>query len=160
MIQDKSVHELRLNKIKYLTTQVSIRKETSKVRQSRVFNMRSGQHFQRLREIQHHLVNDGFVFSLCGAKSMHNKTVYKHFKLLMELAQIKDWKERGIVPYSLRHFCITQRRMAGVGYEEIADMCGTSVTQIRKVYWHLNDEVRHTTASKDYKRLNGKIIPL
>ena len=140
--------------------QVNIRKETSKVNKPRLFNMRSGQHFQRLREIQHHLVNDGFVFSLCGAKSMHNKTVYKHFKVLMDLAEIKDWKERGIVPYSLRHFCITQRHMAGVSFSDIADMCGTSETQIRRVYWHLNDAVRHTTASKDYKRLNGKIIPL
>ena len=145
---------------KKMYAQVSIRRETSKVRQSRVFNMRSGQHFKHLRETQHQLVNDGYVFSMCGAKSMHNKTVYKHFKVLMDLAEIKNWKKRRIVPYSLRHFCITQRRMAGVGYEEIADMCGTSVTQIRKVYWHLNDEVRHTTASKDYKRLNGKIIPL
>ena len=145
---------------KKMYAQVNIRKETSKVRQSRVFNMRSGQHFKHLRETQQQLVNDGYVFSMCGAKSMHNKTVYKHFKVLMDLAEIKDWKKRRIVPYSLRHFCITQRRMAGVGYEEIADMCGTSVTQIRKVYWHLNDEVRHTTASKDYKRLNGKIIPL
>ena len=42
--------------------------------------------------------------------------------------------------------------MAGLSYREIADMCGTSVTMIEKTYWHLNDEVRLTSALADYLR--------
>ena len=42
--------------------------------------------------------------------------------------------------------------MAGLGYRAIADMCGTSVTMIEKTYWHLNDEIRLTSALADYRR--------
>ena len=47
---------------------------------------------------------------------------------------------------------ITQRIMAGLNYRQVADMCGTSVMMIEKTYWHLNDEVRLTSALADYRR--------
>ena len=31
-------------------------------------------------------------------------------------------------------------------------MCGNSVSQIEKTYYHLNDEIRLTNAVADYKR--------
>ena len=125
--------------------------ETSKVQKARTFYARNGQYFERLRELQTQKVNNGFVFSIDGTKEIANKVILKHFFEILELAQIEDYKERGIVPYSLRHFCITQRLMAGAGYREVANMCGTSVYQIEKVYWHLNEDVMFTTASKEYK---------
>ena len=39
-----------------------------------------------------------------------------------------DVETRDIVPYSLRHYMITQRIMSGVDFRAIADMCGTSIT--------------------------------
>ena len=53
---------------------------------------------------------------------------------------------------------ITQRIMAGLGYRAIADMCGTSVTMIEKTYWHLNDEIRLTSALADYRRCEDGTI--
>ena len=53
---------------------------------------------------------------------------------------------------------ITQRITSGLGFKQIADMCGTSVAQIEKTYHHLNDELRITNAVADYRRReNGNI---
>jgi len=52
----------------------------------------------------------------------------------------------------LRHFMITQRIMSGLSFKQIADMCGTSVAQIERTYYHLNDEIRLTNALADYRR--------
>ena len=68
---------------------------------------------------------------------------------MLEIANVKDFEERGIVLYSLRHFMITQRIMAGLSLQQVADMCGTSVSMIEKTYWHLNDEMRKTAALAD-----------
>ena len=67
-------------------------------------------------------------------------------------AKINDYAERGIVPYSLRNFMIMQRIMAGLSFRQVADMCGTSIAMIEKTYWHLNDEIRLTSALADYRR--------
>ena len=85
------------------------------------------------------------------------KTLNKYFKIMLEANEIKDVGGRGVL-YSLRHFMITQRIMAGLGYRAIADMCGTSVTMIEKTYWHLNDEVRLTSALADYRRRDDGTI--
>jgi hypothetical protein len=53
---------------------------------------------------------------------------------------------------------ITQRIMSGLNFKQIADMCGTSVTQIEKTYYHLNDEIRLTNALADYIRLEDGTI--
>ena len=42
--------------------------------------------------------------------------------------------------------------MRRLSFRQIADMCGTSVAQIEKTYYHLNDEIRLTNAVADYKR--------
>ena len=51
--------------------------------------------------------------------------------------------------------------MSGLNFREIADMCGTSVAQIENTYWHLNEEIRLTSAVVDYKRKSdGTIEPV
>ena len=37
-------------------------------------------------------------------------------------------------------------------------MCGTSVVQIERTYYHLNDEIRITNAVADYRRLDDGTI--
>ena len=65
------------------------------------------------------------------------------------------------MPYSLRHFMITQRIMSGLNFNNIADMCGTSIAQIERTYYHLNDEIRITNALADYRRnKDGTIEPI
>jgi DNA-directed RNA polymerase specialized sigma24 family protein len=56
---------------------------------------------------------------------------------------------------------ITQRIMSGLNFRQIADMCGTSVAQIERTYYHLNDEIRLTNAIADYRRnADGTIEPI
>ena len=74
------------------------------------------------------------------------------FNAMLIEAKINDYAERRIVPYSLRHFMITQRIMAGLSFRQVADMCGTSIAMIEKTYWHLNDEIRLTSVLADYRR--------
>jgi len=64
------------------------------------------------------------------------------------------------VPYSLRHYFITQKIMSGLSYRQIADMCGTSVAQIEKTYYHVNEDIMMTNALADYRfDGNGLIEP-
>ncbi len=58
---------------------------------------------------------------------------------MVESAGISDLATRDIVPYSLRHYMITQRIMSGLDFRAIADMCGTSITQIERTHYHLNE---------------------
>ena len=83
-----------------------------------------------------------------------------HFKKMLEIANVKDYEERGIVLYSLRHFMITQRIMAGLSLRQVADMCCTSVAMIEKTYWHLNDEIRKTSTLADYRLREDGIIEI
>lgn len=77
------------------------------------------------------------------------------------LRVIGRWHQRGIVPYSLRHFMITQRVMSGLSHRQLAQMCGTSITQIENTYYHLNDGIRLTNALADYRRnADGTIQPI
>ena len=136
---------------------ISVRKETSKVRNNRTFIARGGQYFERLKEITKPKTKNGFVFSADGTQQTNKKIVYKHFKEIIGLAKIENYKQRGIVPYSLRHFCISQRIKSSCTYGEVAEMTGTSIKQIENVYLHLDRDAHLTTALKDYRRKNGVI---
>ena len=75
-----------------------------------------------------------------------------HWHKMLEIADIADREVRDLVPYSLRHFMITQRIMSGWTFSQIADMCCTSVARIEKTYYHVNNEIRLTNATADYRR--------
>jgi len=115
-------------------------------------------YFTRLKKIVEHKGDKELIFSFDGKTGISKRTLLYHFHKIVELAGITDSKERDLVPYSLRHFMITQRVMSGLSFRQVADMCGTSETQIAKTYYHLNDQIRLTNALADYKRNeNGTI---
>jgi integrase len=91
------------------------------------------------------------IFSTDGVKPISKPLLLHHFAQLLKAAGITNNAERNIVPYSLRHFMITQRVMSGLSFEQIAGMCGTSVAQIERTYYHLNDDIRRTAALADYR---------
>ncbi len=131
---------------------IHVRGVTSKVGESRIFLCRGGEYFERLRAITNPKSDDGLIFSVDGKEALSKRTVLYHFHKIVELAGIEGRETRDLVPYSLRHFMITQRIMSGLGFKQVADMCGTSVAQIEKTYYHLNDEIRLTNALADYRR--------
>ena len=145
MHKDKDGNTVKLARI-------VVRAATSKVRKGRTLLCRNGQYFERIQEIFGKRSAEDLVFSIDGKRIINLQKLNKQFRAMLEAAEIRDVVGRGIVLYSLRHFMITQRIMAGLGYRAIADMCGTSVMMIEKTYWHLNDEVRLTSALADYRR--------
>jgi hypothetical protein len=40
--------------------------------------------------------------------------------------------------------------MAGLSYEQIAEMCGTSALHVANTYYHVNDQMRLTSALADF----------
>lgn len=140
---------------------IHVRRETSKVKKSREFLCRGGYYFQRLKALFPPENETDLIFSIDGKKRLGNRAVGYHFDKLVALAGIADRKGRNIVPYSLRHFMVTQRVLSGLSFQQVAEMIGSSETQIGKVYYHLNDERRFTNAVADYIRdEKGRIIPV
>jgi integrase len=137
---------------------ISVRAATSKVRKSRTFLCRGGRYIEQLKDLYGERNKDGLVFTLDGEKEIRERVILSHFYKVMELANIESVESRGIVPYSLRHYCITQRIRSGVGLKQVADMCGTSIAQIERTYYHISDETRLTTATADHKVLDDGTI--
>ena len=52
---------------------------------------------------------------LCRSEC-YMRTLLYHFHKMIELADIADREVRDLVPYSLRHFMITQRIMSGLTF--------------------------------------------
>ena len=140
---------------------IKVRRETTKVRTSREFICKGGEYFKRLKKLLKPKSENDLIFSLNGEKTLTKRAVLYHFHKLVEMAEIDNREERDLVPYSLRHFMITQKIMSGLKYSQIADMCGTSVAHIEKTYYHLNDDIRLTNALADYRVSNdGIIVPI
>ena len=118
MHKDKDGNTVKLARI-------VVRAATSKVRKGRTLLCRNGQYFERIEAIFGKRSAEDLVFSMDGKRIINLKTLNKYFRAMLEAAVIRDVIGRGIVLYSLRHFMITQRIMARLGYRAIADMCGT-----------------------------------
>lgn len=129
---------------------IKVRAETSKVRNSRAFMVADNGYFRAYSSlfaawIKERHIKDCLIFSLDGRTEITKRTLSYHFNKLMELAEI-DTTNRDLVAYSLRHYFITQRIVSGMSLRSVADMCGTSITQIEKTYWHLDEEIMRNDA--------------
>lgn len=144
-----------------ILARIHVRKETSKVKKPREFLCRGGFYFERLRELFPPKNANDLIFSLDGETRLTNRAIGYHFDKITEQAGIADRKARNIVPYSLRHFMVTQRVLSGLSFQQVAEMIGSSEYQIGKVYYHLNEERRFTNATADYVRdESGRITPI
>jgi len=146
-----------------LIAKVTVALGTSKRRHnSREFWCRGGEAIETWKEIANH--STGLVFSRDGVEEFPKSSLHKHFNKILEEAvavgDIDDERATQLVPYSMRHFCITQRIMAGLSYSEVGDAAGTSVYQIEKTYYHLNDAMKRKYATADYKLVDGVPKPL
>ena len=144
-----------------LLAEIFVRKSTSKVRKDRKLYCRGGHYFKRWKELAKPTSSTDLIFSLDGKTRISNRAILYHFHRMVKLAGIVDHEARGIVPYSLRHFMITQRVLSGLSFQQVAEMCGTSDTEIRKTYYHLIDDRRLANAVADFRRdKDGRIIPI
>ena len=83
---------------------------------TRAFMHREGEYYQRWREISGH--KTGIIFSVDGSTRYPRSSLYKHFKRIMAIAEIDPARKPHLVPYSFRHFAITQRVMSGLHFRK------------------------------------------
>ena len=142
----------------YVLAKIAVRAETSKVRKSRVLYCKGGEYFEQLQTILKH--DDGLIFSTNSSTKITKRKLLYHFHKIVALANIPNSTTRALVPYSLRHYTITQRILSGLSLQAVANMCGTSTVQIERTYWHVNNETRLTSALADYKQNEDGTITL
>ena len=151
---------------------VTVRGETSKVRKTRKFVVKDSVYLKGLIELtrQTHkgkiaepklleLVKDELMFSTNGKTAITARAIGIHFDKLVALAKIPNSDKRGLVPYSLRHYFITQRVNSNLPPAIVAEMCGTSITQIEKTYCHTTEEKMVSNALAGYYVKDGLLIP-
>lgn len=102
---------------------------------------------------------DDLIFSTNGKTAITPRAIGYHFDEVLRRAQIPDTGTRDLVPYSCRHYFITKRVNSGLAIAAIAEMCGTSITQIEKTYYHTSFDKMISNALADYKYVNGVLIP-
>jgi hypothetical protein len=98
--------------------------------------MRRGDVFQRIKSYSNYTEKDDFVFSVYDKNEVISKRrLYTVFNQLRELVSTihSDFDNTKSL-YSLRHFWITIRILAGLNVYDIAKISGTSLVQIQKHY--------------------------
>ena len=161
--KDITFQNQTINKEEIDFVKINVRKETSKVRKSRVVKIRDMEYFHNLFNLttpthSKQPYGENFIFSFNGINVVSQRAVTHHFKKILEAAEI-DVGKRKLVPYSFRHYFITNRIKAGVSYKAVADMCGTSRVQIEKTYYHIDEDILTTQAMAGYYTIDGMIVP-
>ena len=156
----------------YSLVKITVRAETTKVRKTRHFVVKDWEYFDELfkllqpRYVKANKENkkvkafgDTFVFSANGMSMLTPRAIGYHFDKMVELAEIKDTNTRDLVPYSFRHYFITDRINRGATPTQVAETCGTSTAQIEKTYYHSSEAKMITNALPQFEYKDGLLIP-
>jgi site-specific recombinase XerD len=121
---------------------IFVRGETSKVRTDRTFIARKGKYFEQVKKLSKYTQPHHYVFQDTeeGDVNRIQRIWRKHFKKIMQKLAFDVDSDRKLALYSLRHFFITIRVKEGASLAMLANCCGTSVTQIEKTYYHVDEE--------------------
>ena len=151
---------------------IKVRGETSKVQKTRTFAVRDRNYFNDLFNLlyprytkankddpQAAKFPETLIFSINGKTSITIRAIDYLFDKILDLAKVKNRDTRDLVPYSFRHHFITQRVNSGLSPTAVAEMCGTSTTQIEKTYYHTTREKMISNALADYYYKDGLLIP-
>lgn len=135
---------------KHKLVTVKVRAETSKVRKERTITVRGGEYVERLKKHSIHTEPNDYIFcGVSGSERFPKKKFYGYWHELMEMVHI-NYKEDKISWYSLRHFGITCRLLAGATATQVGMLAGTGTTFIDNHYGHLNEEIAKSVAMKNF----------
>ena len=156
----------------YSLVKITVRAETTKVRKTRHFVVKDWEYFDELfkllqpRYVKANKENkkvkafgDTLIFSANGTSMLTPRAIGYHFDKIVELAEVKDTDTRDLVPYSFRHYFITDRINRGATPTQVAETCGTSTAQIEKTYYHTSGAKMITNALPQFEYRNGLLIP-
>ncbi|ANI99141.1 integrase [Polynucleobacter wuianus] len=169
-VVDMEHKEARIKRFDLL--KITVRGETSKVGKTRkfvikdfgylegIFRIRKAKLTQKMTEQQakQHIATE-LIFSTNGTTAITPRAIGYHFNKILELAEIKNIETRDLVPYSFRHYFITQRVNSNLPPAAVAEICGTSITQIEKTYYHTTEDKMVSNALADYEYINGMLVP-
>lgn len=156
----------------YDLIKITVRGSTSKVRKTRKFVVKDEERYisnlqkmiikLKYKDIKEReardVLKEKLMFSLDGETQLTARAIGYHFDRLIELAEI-DVGERDLVPYSFRHYFITKRVNSNLPVAAVAEMCGTSITQIEKTYYHTTEAKMVSNAIADYEYRDGMLVP-
>lgn len=166
--------EHRLTKhSKYDLVKMTVRGITSKVRQTRKLVVKDPQYIEQMLRLRMKLAGeplrnrvkfrddlaDQLIFSVDGKSAITPRAIGYHFAKIMQIAGI-EMEGRNLVPYSFRHYFITDKVNSNVPVAAIAEMCGTSITQIERTYYHTTFDKMLSNAIAGYKYVDGVLTPV
>ena len=156
----------------YSLVKITVRAETTKVRRTRRFVVKDLEYFDGLfKVLQPRYVKatkdqknssafgKTLIFSNDGISQLSKRAIQYNFDRILELAEIKDTVNRDLVPYSFRHYFITDLINKGANPTQVAETCGTSTEQIEKTYYHTSEAKMITNALPQFEYKNGLLIP-
>jgi integrase len=151
---------------------ITVRAETTKVRKTRHFVVNDRKYFDKLFKLLYpryvkankdneHAKHFGesLIFSVNGNSTLTPRTIGYHFDRIVALADIQNTDKRQLVPYSFRHYFITDMINKGATPTQVAETCGTSTLQIERTYYHTTEEKMITNALPQYYYRDGLLIP-
>lgn len=148
---------------------IRVRAETSKVPKSRQFVIKDWEYFDELYKLQFARYKkledcklkfgECLIFSTNFTSVLTPRMISYHFDKMIELADIRNTQSRDLVPYSFRHYFITDMINRGANPTQVAETCGTSTAQIEKTYYHTTVAKMITNALPNYEYKNGFLIP-
>lgn len=169
-VYEMEVKESRERRVELV--KITVRGETSKVGNTRKFVVKDYGYFNALLALQarklegkvkeserRDLLLNELLFTANGKTAITPRAILFHFEKILLRAEIKNVKGRNIVPYSFRHTFITKRVNSGLSIASVAEMCGTSITQIEKTYYHTTEAKMISNALADYEYKDGILVP-
>ena len=173
--RDYEEFEHKLSGKDYALVKLTIRAETSKVNKTRRVVEKDTGYFDDLLKLQYPrflaLQNNknkseqikfanSLVFSINAKTPISNRAIAYHFEKILKLAKIENMETRNLVPYSFRHFYITQKVNSGLAPTAVAEIAGTSTTQIENTYYHTTQEKLIANAFAGYVIKDGMLVPM
>ena len=156
----------------YSLVKITVRAETTKVRKTRRFVVKDWEYFDELFKLlqpRYVKANKGKkdavafgltpIFSTNGKSPITARAIQYNFDKIVELAEIKETDTRDLVPYSFRHYFITDRINRGATPTQVAETCGTSTAQIEKTYYHTTERKMIENAMPEFYYKDGLLIP-
>ncbi len=170
--QDIEFMERRVGDDEHSLIKIKVRGETSKVRKTRTFVVKDREYFENLFNVQYSRIikaqtntdnpikfANALIFSTHGKDPITIRAISYHFDRIMALADIQNMAKRDLVPYSFRHYFITHKVNCGLTPTQVAEMCGTSTTQIENTYYHTTEDKMISNALVSYYYKDGMLVP-
>jgi len=158
--------------IPYSLVKITIRGATTKVRKTRSFVVKDWEYFDSLftflqaRYVKANKDNKKatpfaktLIFSTNGATPITPRVILYHFDEALTASEIENRDARDLVPYSFRHYFITDMINKGATPTQVAETCGTSTSQIEKTYYHTSEAKMIVNALPQFEYRDGLLIP-